>query len=141
MAIRKKLTEETPAPSPSFVPSEDPRFRVTRHVNVESWKWNDNETKYFRVLDRIHKGKTFADKDGKATAKYAEPADIMSVVDLGDGLMTQRVISLGKVLRENFEEQYPDGSYVGKCFAVTRLPKAPGKRYHLYRADEIEPND
>lgn len=142
MAIIKRTKSETPA-APAADPraaaqTVDPRFKVKKHVNVQSWKWEDGVTKYFTVLDPIHKGKTFEDKSGKRVGKYDAPADIINVTDLADGLGTVRVVTLGKVLKDMIEEQYPDASYVGKSFAVTRLAKEQGKRYHLYTCDEIE---
>jgi hypothetical protein len=66
------------------------------------------------------------------------PANIALVIDLTTGEEMQYIISA--VLGSTLAEEYPDHSYVGKSFAVMKLPPdhGRGKRYATFSIAEIE---
>ena len=49
-----------------------------------------------------------------------------------------RLITWTAVLKSEIERAYPDGSYVGKWFQITKLPKKKGKDYSAYAIAEVE---
>ena len=121
------------------------KIGVTRLVTLPTWKWADGETKYFRCESEIREGrsidsKTLRDsgeviKPSKKDEPKMAPARIMQVTDLQSGTRCEMVV--GAVLESNLIETYEKGTYVGKCFQVTRS-KVEGKRYKNYSLIEID---
>jgi hypothetical protein len=48
-----------------------------------------------------------------------------------------RVLPCSKVFRQEIDAKYPNNSYVGKWFQVTRLPKKEGKNYWTFAIAEV----
>ena len=48
-----------------------------------------------------------------------------------------RVLPCSKVFRQEMEAKYPNGSYVGKWFQITRMPKKEGKNYWTFAIAEV----
>ena len=61
----------------------------------------------------------------------------MKVIDMTDGL--EKALVVPAVFRSELETSYPDGGYVGKCFAAEKLGKKAGKEYNDWSIKEIGP--
>lgn len=59
------------------------------------------------------------------------------VIDMTDGIEKSLVISA--VFRSELETSYPNGGYVGKCFAAEKLGKKEGRDYNVWSIKEIAP--
>jgi len=68
--------------------------------------------------------------------KKKEPAHLAEVIDLATGEQAQIIVSA--VPLSVFEESYKDHSYIGKCFAITKLARQAGKQYFGFSVEEIE---
>lgn len=71
-----------------------------------------------------------------------EPAHLAMVTDLDTGEEKQMIGPT--VLRSTLEEEYPNASYVKKCFEIENLGKKAGKGqsaegYNMFRIVEVEP--
>lgn len=120
------------------------KYVVKALVTLPLWKWQDGVEKAFRIETPIVLGKAVKDR-GPAGVKgeekggpkgvQMEPAHICNVTNLETGELMQ--IITGSVLKGNLEDNYPDQSYVGKCFISTQS-KIEGKRYKGYSLAEIE---
>lgn len=99
-------------------------------------KFIENQSNYIKIEGPIYLGKEMkqdVDAEGK---RKKEPAHLADVIDLKTGELGQIIVAamVLSVLNEN----YPDNSYVGLCFCVTKKGKAPGKQYFGYSVEEIE---
>jgi hypothetical protein len=69
--------------------------------------------------------------------KSAIPGDMyFSTVEARNG--TARMLPWTQVFKTEMEKSYPNGSYVGKWFQVTRMPMKEGKRYWTFAIAEVE---
>lgn len=96
---------------------------------------------YFLRIDSPMKKSTFVDPNPKKAKE--EPATVCSITDM----MTQRemLLLVPTVMEKNLRETYPDNAetgevdtYVGKIFAVKKLPQRAGKRYFDLELAEVE---
>lgn len=133
---KTKTTVSTAAPAQM----KHSKYTITALVTLPLWKWLDGVEKAFRVESAIVLGKAVKDRGPAGADKGAkgavemEPAHVMNVIDLDTGELKQ--VITGTVLMGNLQENYPDDSYVGKCFISTQS-KIEGKRYKAYSLAEI----
>lgn len=88
---------------------------------------------YVLIETAAHIGKEM--KPG-ADGKKKEPATLCNVIDLKTGEPAQLI--LNAVVKSVLTEEYPGDSYVGKCFAITKQARVPGKSYDPFSIEEIE---
>lgn len=114
--------------TPVFVPTR--KKLLTRPI----LKFIKDEPRYVKFEGKIYLGKEMKQKAGDDKKK--EPAHLADVIDLTTGELAQIIINAVpmSVLKEN----YPDDSYVGKCFAITRQSRKEGKAYDPFLVEEIE---
>jgi hypothetical protein len=75
-----------------------------------------------------------------ADGKKKEPATLCNVIDLKTGEPAQLI--LNAVVKSVLTEEYPNDTYVGKCFSITKQARVTGKQYDPFSIEEIEnPND
>lgn len=117
----------TPTP-PAFTPKR--KKLLTRPV----LKFVMDETRYIKFEGPIYLGKEMKQKAGDDKKK--EPAHLADVIDLPTGELAQIIVNA--VPMSVLEENYPDKAYVGKCFAITRQKRQPGKQYDPFKVEEIE---
>ena len=77
----------------------------------------------------------FVASAGRKPREGFAPPTLMFVTDVETGLEGQ--IMVNQVLEDLINESYPEESYVGKFFLVTRH-KLDGKKYYTFDLDEIE---
>ena len=119
-------TKAAPATKPAFA------FKTKRNVTFTLLKKTDGVPVYIRAESTVYTGKVVEGKPGKESMA---PARIMQVTNLETGEAQEMIVN--KVLESAFVENYPDGSYVGKCFEIIQS-NIPGKRYKGYKLTEIE---
>lgn len=73
---------------------------------------------------------------GKVTEGDKKPADVFFVTDMVTG--RECTVVVPAVLKAEIEDNYADGSYVGKYFGVCKREKIEGKRYHNYDIVELD---
>lgn len=110
------------------------KFAVKKQVTVPLLKQKDDEAVYIKFVGAMFVGKEIKNKrDGSVEQK---PATLANVVNLETGAPMQYIV--GAVLQGTLEEEYPNGGYVGKSFAVLKLPQGDGKRYKNFQVMELE---
>ncbi len=93
---------------------------------------------YFRCdgpivqAEQMEKGREKLDANGVALP----PPFIMPVTNLETG--EENTIVLNKVLHSELEKNYPDQSYVSRCFAVEKYAPSGDKRYSTFMIAEVE---
>lgn len=108
------------------------KFKVKKHVTLPLFKWENNTPYYYRFDTAIAQGKPIKEKAGESKK---EPAYLAQVTNLQNG--EQGEIILGTVLRGILDDDYPEESYVGKCFELVQK-RITGKNYNSYGVTEIE---
>jgi hypothetical protein len=106
--------------------------------------------RYVKIQAPMFIGKDIKQKGDKEDGdkKKKEPATILNVINLEDGSEAQIVCNavLKSVLHDDYpapNKEAPEGpdnvpAYVGKCFAITKQGRAPGKDYNPFHIAEIE---
>ncbi len=122
---------DTPAPTKL-------KFKRTKRVTLPIVKLTADVPRYLKFTDKIYLGKEIKEKLKEGEKKKA-PAHLVNVIDLESG--EEGVIVLNKVLMSTLLEEYPDDSYIGKSFEITKLAKNPGKDYHPFSIIEGESED
>ncbi len=152
MARKSKETEaeeqpETPVSDdlPQVITSKSPTaniggitYKMKRRVVLALLKHAVNQTVYIRFEAAIKVGKEILAKPGAASMG---PAQIAVVIDLTTGEEMQYIVSA--VLLSTLKEEYPKDAYIGKSFAIHKLPPDTkrGKRYATFSVAEIEEVD
>ena len=104
------------------------KFKMKRLVTMPLLRHEVGQTRYIKIGSEFYTGKQVDKTKGAAT--------LANVINLEDGKEYNYIVSA--VLQKNVEEQYPDGKYVGKDFAVLKMAPPEGKRYSLFHIAEIE---
>lgn len=114
----------------SFVPKT--KKLLTRPV----LKMEQDKTRYIKIEAAMFIGKDIKSRDAKEGDKKKEPATILNATNLEDGALVQIVVNA--VMKSVLSEEYPNDTYVGKCFAITKQGRQPGKQYNPFHIEEIE---
>lgn len=97
-------------------------------------KFEEGKPRYVKIQGAVYVGKEMKAKAGDD--KKREPANLADVIDLETGEPAQIIISA--VVKSVLDENYPNQSYVDKCFAITKQGREAGKQYFKYNVEEIE---
>jgi hypothetical protein len=112
-------------------------IKVVKNVTLPLLKMKDDGTSYYvKIITEIYAGKdnkTGKQAEGDATQKVP---DLIQVIDLETG--EEKELIVFAVLKAELEEQYPEGSYKGRCFRLQKFAKADGKKYSTAQIAEIE---
>jgi hypothetical protein len=130
-AKSKGTKEKESAPVAS---SAGRKFKVTRNVTLAVLSCKIEEPVYVKITTEMRIGREM--KAGVGEAKKA-PATLCTVVDLESGEVRELIVAA--VVKSVFEENYPDGAYVGKSFCLVKHAKKEGKNYFNFSVDEIDP--
>lgn len=114
----------SPAP---FVPKR--KKLLTRPV----LKFVKDVARYVKFEGAIYVGREMKQKEGD---KKKEPAHLADVIDLSTGEQAQIIVNA--VPMSILNESYPNETYVGKCFSITRQARQEGKMYDPFKLEEIE---
>lgn len=106
---------------------------VTRKVTKSVLKMETDVTIYVRAGGKMYEGKEI--KGGTGENAQMKPAVILDVTNLATG--EEQQIVCGTVLAGILEDAYPNDTYIGKCYQITKRPKVGAKRYFNYELDEI----
>jgi hypothetical protein len=110
-------------------------FKRVRNLTLDVLKFVENEPRYVKITGPIFIGKEQKAKAGDDDKKR-EPAHLAHCVNLEDGAECQIIVSA--VVLSVMMDEYPNDGYVGKCFAITKKSRTPGKQYFPYGVEEIE---
>lgn len=114
-------------------------FKVAKQVTFPLLKQAEGDIVNVQITGEVHLGKEIkGTKDGSGGVNMA-PAKICHVIDLADGRPKQYIVPA--VLEGVFNDEYPNHSYVGKYFSISKRPADPGKRYKQFEILEIEPTN
>ena len=113
-----------------FIPKR--KKLLTRPV----FKWVVGATLHCLIETPMHIGKEIKSRTANADDKKKEPATLCDVINLATGEPGQ--IIANAIIKSTLDENYPDNSYVGKCFSITKQARQEGKQYDKFAIEEIE---
>lgn len=116
------------------VASPSIKFKKKKVLTRPVLKLIEDQTIYIKIVGEMHLGKDIKKK--KDDEKEKDPATLIDVINLLTGEEEQIIASA--VIKSVLEDNYPDKSYVNKCFAMTKMARQPGKQYNPVHIDEIE---
>lgn len=118
------------------------KYEVAALVNVPTLSQADGTTVAFRMDAPIFI--TLNDKEIDAIVEGVKtkivqqvPINVARVTQLADGKPYEYVCNA--MTADNLRNTYPDHTYVGRCFAVTKHGLVPGKQYKSTSVIEIRP--
>lgn len=116
-------------------------FSVKKQVIVPLLKQANGEKVFIRITSAIYEGKAIKEADPtKGPAK--ERPFLCKVVNLQDGKPYEYIVNAivkSRLMGEEADADYQDGGYVGRSFAINKLPPDKGKRANNFEFFEIEP--
>jgi hypothetical protein len=108
-------------------------FKSKRLLTVPVLKLVQDQARYVKITEAMHLGKPQKAKEGE---KAKEPATLANCVNLEDGSLCLIIVSA--VVKSVLDDEYPNGTYVGLCFKITKRGRNPGKQYNQFDIEEIE---
>lgn len=112
-------------------------FKRKRLLTRPVLKMEQDKTRYVKIECAMFVGKDIEkNRPTDPNKPKKEPATICNVINLEDGTLAQ--IIMNAVVKSVFTDEYKEDSYVGKCFAITKRGRQPGKQYNPFDIEEIE---
>jgi hypothetical protein len=111
------------------------RFKKTKLLTRPTLKFLDGIPRYVRIETVMVVSKEIKSRTPN-TNQNREPATVCDVIDLTTGEEAQIVCAA--IVKSTLMESYPNDSYVGKSFSITKMKKEENKNYNRYRIEEIE---
>lgn len=112
------------------------KFRRKKLLTKAALKLQVDKPVYVLIMSKIHegsqRGKAQVDSDGKPK----KPPMICDIIDLDTG--EDCALICAEIIKTELTETYPNDSYVGKGFEITKQKRKEGKRYDPYGIAEIE---
>lgn len=108
--------------------------KIVKRLTFPLLKLEEGKTVAVKVLVPMFVGKP--QKDAHPGDK---PADLVNVVNLDTGEEMQMIVNA--ILKSQWEENYPDATYVGKCFEITKgakLATKSGRSVTAISVSEVE---
>lgn len=113
----------------------EPKFKTKKNLTKSLIKFVEGVTVYVKIQGAMFIGKEMKGRASNTEAKK-EPATLCDVVNLETG--EEQQIILHAVVKSVFADEYPNDSYIGKGFSLTKMGKEPGKTYNKFKVEEIE---
>lgn len=110
--------------------------KTKKLLTIPLLKLSVGEPRHVKATSAMFIGKEIKSKRANAAPANREPATIINAINLEDGSECQVICSA--VVKGVFEDNYPNDSYVGKCFTLLKLERAAGKEYNGFKVVEIE---
>jgi hypothetical protein len=109
------------------------KFKRVKNLTLDILKFVELEPRSVKIIGPIHLGKAQKAEEGKPAKA---PAHLAPCINLEDGTECQIIVSA--VVLSVLNDEYPNESYVGKCFEITKKNRVQGKLYFPYGVEEIE---
>lgn len=121
---------ETAAAAPAAPAFE---YEVVKHVTRELLK-PDFDTPVFIKIESEMIHAVEDEKSRKGKNSDMAPPILMDVIELQTGAVSVMIVPA--VLESELKDNYPENSYVNKCFRVQKI-KLEGKKYSGWKIQEI----
>ena len=108
-------------------------FKIAKYVSVPMLEVPEGMSFICQLFDKV---KELEPIEGQKR-KFKDSKHYASTIKAPNG--EARLFTWNTVFKSEMEKNYPDDSYVGKWFQITRLPIKRGKDYATFAINEIEP--
>lgn len=112
------------------------RFKKKRQLTVSTIKFEAEKPVYVKIIGPIERGKQRGEPKKNPDGSPQDPPLLARIINLDTG--EEMGMILAKILETELRESYPDESYVGKGFEITKQKRKEGRRYDPYSIAEIE---
>lgn len=114
-----------------------PKFTRKKRLTKPALKFVVDSPMYVLIMGKIHEGET----RGKAqidpqTGQPKRPPFVCDVIDLTTG--EECTLIAAEIIKTELSASYPNDSYVGHGFEITKQKRKEGKRYDPYDISEID---
>lgn len=115
-------------------PAAPVAFKVKKNLTPPVLKLIEGEAAYVKITAAMYIGRDIKSKN--PADKQKEPAHILDCVNLVTGEVCQVIAAA--IIQSTLTENYPNDTYVGKGFSITKQARQPGKQYNKYEVCELE---
>jgi hypothetical protein len=113
------------------------KFRIVKHVTRPLLRLIDNKPVFVKMDGPFRQAEATKNPQKDASGNPVPPPFLADIVNLETDQPSQMVAN--EVFKSELQKQYPNDSYVGKYFELTKITKAEGKRYNTFTILEIAP--
>lgn len=110
-------------------------FRIKKHVSVPMLEIPPGVSFVCRIADEV---RVLPAIEGHKP-RFKDSPHYASTILAPNG--EARLFTWTAVFKSEMEKNYPDKSYVGLWFRITKLPMKSGKDYNTYAIEELEAED
>lgn len=115
-------------------------LKVKRQVTLPLLKQKAGETVVIKPEGPYFVGKQMPAKvNAKGEMVSPDPATVVNVINLQNGMLMQYLVNA--VLRDIWATEYKNDAYIGKGFAIMKMPADEGKRHNNMQIAEIDLDD
>lgn len=126
------MTEENKTPARTF--------KRKKAVTLSTLKFVVDKPLFVQIIGKLHEGKARVGRSGNvkldSDGNPRKPPTLIEVLDLTTGEMAQLIAST--IIKTELGEAYPNDSYVGLAFEITKQKRKEGREYDPYSIIEIE---
>lgn len=116
------------------------KFKRKRVVTVPTLKFVVDKPLYVKITEKLHEGKQRTGRNGNvkldSDGNPRKPPTLLGVIDLETGEPAQLIAAT--IIKTELAEGYPNDTYLGKCFEITKQKRKEGREYDPYQIIEIE---
>jgi len=113
-----------------------PAYRRVSRVTRSTMKLEPEKQFYLKIASRINESANAGKKNADGSER--KRANVMLATNMVTGEEVQIVVPT--VLHSNLLTLYPDHSYVGRAFEITRHAPGNGKDYSTFDVWEVDPS-
>jgi hypothetical protein len=122
-----------------FGRSLPPGFAVAKYVSVPMLEVPPGQAFVCQMVDKVRILSPLLDENGNPRPRKIKGDHFASTIKSSNG--EARLFTWTTVFRSEMAKAYPDDTYVGKWYQITRLPVSRGKDYSTYAITELTPSD
>lgn len=115
-------------------------FKRKKAVTLSTLKFVVDKPLFVQIIGKLHEGKARVGRSGNvkldSDGNPRKPPTLIEVLDLTTGEMAQLIAST--IIKTELGEAYPNDSYVGLAFEITKQKRKEGREYDPYSIIEIE---
>lgn len=112
-----------------------PGMRVAKYVSVPMLEVPPGQSFVCMIVDKVRVLPPLLDENGAPRKQKFKGDHHASTIRASNG--EARLFTWTTVFKSEMEKAYPEDSYVGKWFQITRLPMKRGQDYSTYAITEL----
>lgn len=135
MDTRRRDVAVAPLPNVEFGREMPTGFAVAKYVSIPMLEVPPGQAFIACMVDKVRVLPPLMDENGNPRARKIKGDHFASTIKSSNG--QARLFTWNTVFRSEMEKAYPNDSYLGKWFQITRLPVKAGKDYATFSIVEL----